>query len=469
MRLSAKPNDIGRCARGAGWVLSTLLSLGGLAAPAGAQTPPAADQAPAEAPKSIWERDTLTGDWGGLRTELANQGITFSLTETDEVLGNVSGGLRQGAIVEGVTKMGVGFDLEKLLGWKGGSVTVNAYQIHGRGLSANYVGNLMAASNIEAPSGSRLNDLFLEQSLFDDKLNLRIGQFAADEEFLVSDVAGTFINSTFGWPGIYGVDLPNGPAYPFSAPAVRIRYSPTDKASIQAAVFSGNPLGNDGNPGGIHFPVYGVFAIVEASYSTMPGKDDPSLGGNYKIGGWYNSLRFDDLHMDSTGQSLASSSSNGTPASHKGDYGLYALMDHQIYRVPGTDDGGLSGFARIAAAPQQDRNAVYFYLDAGATWKGTFPGRDNDVVGLAVAWANVSHSLRSLDLDANFDSGVDSPIQSSEVVLELTYQAPITPWLTLQPDFQYVFHPGGGLPQANDPTQALNDAAIFGLRGTITF
>jgi len=459
--------------RGVGYALSLLLAGGGFWGSAWAQqttSPDQAGSAPAEAPKSIWERDTLTGDWGGLRTQLAGHGITFSLTETDEVMGNVTGGLRTGAIVEGVTKMGVGFDLDKLMGWQGASITVNAYQIHGRGLSANYVGNLLTVSNIEAPSGSRLNDLYLEQTLFDDKVNIRIGQFAADEEFLVSDVAATFLNSTFGWPGIYGLDMPNGgPAYPFSAPALRVRFSPTDKASIQAAVFSGNALGNDGNPGGIHFPVYGVLAIVEGSYSTMPGKDDPGLGGHFKVGGWYNSLRFNDLHLDNTGQSLASPTSSGIPASHDGDYGLYALVDHQLYRVPGTDGGGLSGFARLAAAPQQDRNLIYVYADAGVTWKGTFPGRDDDTVGVALAWANVSHAQRSLDRDTNFYSGVNSPIQSSEVVLEVTYQAPITPWLTMQPYFQYVFHPGGGVPQANDPTQALKNAAIFGLRGTLTF
>ncbi len=41
--------------------------------------------------------------------------------------------------------------------------------------------------------------------------------------------------------------------------------------------------------------------------------------------------------------------------------------------------------------------------------------------------------------------------------------------LILQPDFQYVIHPGGEVPDANDPTRAVDDAAIFGLRGTITF
>jgi len=460
-----------RAPRASGWALLLLLSTTKAWAQS-AQPPPAVGdaQVPEQAPKTIWQQDTLTGDWGGARTWLSDRGVTFNMNETDEVFGNASGGLRRGATFDGLTKMGLGLDLEKLMGWQGGSLTVTAYQIHGRGLSANYVGNLLEVSNIEAESGTRLADLYLEQRLFGDMVNLRIGQFAADEEFATSDVADVFLNSTFGWPGVFGTDLPNGgPAYPFSTPGLRVRVNLDDEAGIQSAVFSGNPLGHNANPGGIHFPIDGVFAVVEAHYSTMPGKDDAGLGGNFKIGGWYNSLHFDDLHLDDTGQSLASPISSGVPATHAGNYGLYALVDHQLYRVPGTADGGLSGFARFATTPQQNRNALYVHADAGLIWKGTFPGRKDDTVGVAFVWSNVSHALRSLRMDTNFFTGEEAPIQSAEMVLELTYQAPITPWLTVQPDFQYVIHPGGNVPEPGNPAQVLKNAAVFGLRGSVTF
>ena len=103
------------------------------------------------------------------------------------------------------------------------------------------------------------------------------------------------------------------------------------------------------------------------------------------------------------------------------------------------------------------------------TWKGTFPGRDDDIVGIAFAWANLSHSLRSLDHDVFTFTGVNQPIQSSEIVFEVTYKAPITPWLALQPDFQYIIRPGGGVPNPNNPTTAIGNAAVFGLRSVVTF
>jgi porin len=421
-------------------------------------------------PTGLWERDRLTGDWGGLRTALEARGIALGLTDTSEVLGNVSGGMKQGAVFDGKTEIDLDIDLEKLVGWTGGRFRVSAYQIHGRDLSTDNIGNLLTVSNIEAVRGTRLADLYLEQSLFEDVVNIRIGQFAADEEFLTSDVAGVFINSTFGWPGINGVDLPGGgPSYPFSTPGIRVRYSPTDAFSLQAAAFNGNPLGQHGDQGGIEFPLDGVFAIVEASYSTRPGKGEPGLGGTFKIGAWYNSLHFDDLHIDNIGLSLADPLGSGIPASHTGNFALYGSIDHMLWRKPGTEDGGLSGFVRFATTPRQDRSPIYVYVDAGLTWKGTFPGRDDDIVGVAFAWANLSHSLRSLDHDVFTFTGVNQPIQSSEMVLEVPYKAPITPWLMLQPDFQYIIRPGGGVPNPNNPTSTIGNAAVFGLRSVVTF
>ena len=45
----------------------------------------------------------------------------------------------------------------------------------------------------------------------------------------------------------------------------------------------------------------------------------------------------------------------------------------------------------------------------------------------------------------------------------------VAPWWQVQPDFQYVFNPGGGILNPNQPTQRIGNEAIFGLRNTITF
>src|ERR1700709_85155 len=45
----------------------------------------------------------LFGDMGGLRPALAKFGGTLSLTETSEVLGNLTGGVHRGADYDGLT------------------------------------------------------------------------------------------------------------------------------------------------------------------------------------------------------------------------------------------------------------------------------------------------------------------------------------------------------------------------------
>jgi hypothetical protein len=45
--------------------------------------------------------------------------------------------------------------------------------------------------------------------------NLRLGQITVAQEFLVSQNANLFVNSTFGWPAVPAQDLPSsGPSYP---------------------------------------------------------------------------------------------------------------------------------------------------------------------------------------------------------------------------------------------------------------
>ena len=119
---------------------------------------------------SIWAQDTLTGNWSGMRTSLEAMGISLGLQEQSEVWTNVSGGLRRGAVYDGLTTASVSLDLEKLMGWTGVKFLVNANQYHGRGPSANLVGNQQLLSNIEATRDTKLYQLWLEQTLFGGRL-----------------------------------------------------------------------------------------------------------------------------------------------------------------------------------------------------------------------------------------------------------------------------------------------------------
>jgi porin len=147
---------------------------------------------------------------------------------------------------------------------------------------------------------------------------------------------------------------------------------------------------------------------------------------------------------------------------------LYAVADQLVWREAGSKDQGTGVFARVTGI-SNDRNLVDAFINVGVTWKGAIPGRDEDTVGLAIGLARIGARARRFDGDVAFFSGAFYPRRTSETVLELTYQAAVTPWLTLQPDFQYIFNPSGGVLSPTDPNKTIGSAAVFGLRGVVVF
>ncbi|MDN7674271.1 carbohydrate porin [Burkholderia oklahomensis] len=454
-------------------------------AAAAAQSTPAAPAAQtaeaAPAPTGFWERSNLFGDMGGLRSKLGDHGITLNLQETSEYLRNLSGGTRRGGAYDGLTQFGFSVDTEKAIGLPGGTFNVSGLQIHGTSLTSRNLQLLQTASGIEAEGTTRLWELWYQQSFAGGRADMKIGQQSLDQEFMVSQYAGTFINATFGWPVLPSADMPaGGPAYPLSSLGVRLRYKPSDAWTVMAGVFDGNPAGGIGdaqrlNRHGTNFNLHnGALFIGELQYALNAPPADPKapqpagLPGMYKLGVWYNSERFDDPRYDTNGVSLADPASNGIAATHRGNYGFYAVADQMVWRPSADSPRSLNVFARVMGAPG-DRNAVDFALNAGVTLKAPFAGRDNDTAGLAVSYAKVGSHARGIDGDTGVFTTPGYPVRRAETLVEATYQYQVTPWWQLQADFQYAFRPGGGIPNPNEPGSRIGNEAIVGVRTTITF
>lgn len=430
---------------------------------------------------SIQDQLGSYGDPEGLRSFLQKQGVTYSLTYIGESFGNVTGGSRRGGIYEGRLDFQFDADLDNLLGWSGASFHTNLFQIHGTGLSRYYVNNFITVSAIEALPSSRLYELWFEQKLFDDQLSLRIGQLASDTEFAVSQTGTLFVNSTFGWPNIMAVVLPSGgPIYPLATPGVRAKYVPNKNLSLQVGVFNGDPSGasqdyKDPDPQrrnrtGTNFRTNdSALVIAEAAYAYGLEADDNLEPGTVTLGGWYHFGRFNGLRDDREGRSLADPASSGIARRFRGNSGIYGMIDQTIYREPDDPNDGASVFVRVSSSPT-DRNLLDFYFDAGIGYKGLLPGRSDDTIGVAFALSQISDSARGLDTDTILLSRVLGPRRSSEAILEATYQAVLGPGVTLQPDFQYVFRPNGGVANPRDPSGArIKNSAVFGLRATIRY
>ncbi|MGX1322060.1 carbohydrate-selective porin OprB [Bradyrhizobium sp. USDA 377] len=259
---------------------------------------------------------------------LANKGLNFDATYIADNIANVSGGVKRGAIHFGRLDLSVDADLDKLVGWTGGRFYASAFVIYGQGLSRNYLMNLATISEIEALPDQRLYNAYFEQSFFNDRLNIRAGQQAADVEFFDSQTDDLFVNGTFGWPAIKASNLPaGGPAPPIAVPGIRIKAALSDKVTLFGAVFNGDPPGpGDQDPQlrdhhGLAFRVNDppwLIGQVRFNYDIDVG--GRPLAGNFTPGAWKHYGSFDSQRFTAEGQSIADPAGTGLPARLRGNY-----------------------------------------------------------------------------------------------------------------------------------------------------
>ncbi|WP_424629993.1 carbohydrate porin [Bradyrhizobium sp. SYSU BS000235] len=411
------------------------------------------------------------------REILADWGVQFNATYIAEVFGNPTGGVRRGTIYTGRLDLGMDVDLEKVIGWTGATFHTNMYQIHGQGLSRDYVGNLMLVSGVEALPATRLYELWIEQSLFDGKLLVKVGQQASDVEFIDSKYDDIFTNSALGWPGITGINLlAGGPSPPLAVPGVRVKAQLSDSITAYAAIFDGDAAPPDSpldpqlaNPHGVLFRVNDpAWMIGQLKYKFDLGES--KLPGTITGGAWKHLGEFNDMRYSVGGFALADPAGSGEPQKLRGNQGIFGVYEQMFVRASSSPDKGAAFFARASVSPS-DRNLINFYLDGGFQFTGFSEARANDKLGIALTYAKISDAARQADRDANTFTGIASPIRDYEAVFEMTYVAEVQSNWTVQPVFQYVFHPGGGIVDPNDPTQThrIKDAAVFGVRSTVTY
>jgi porin len=437
---------------------------------------------------SLNRTNYFLGNMFGLRPFLAQYGMSFALQETGEVLGNVTGGSKQGFDYDGLTTALVQLDTNRAFGWYGGTFNVSALDYHGRNLSTDNLHTLQTASGIEADRALRLWELWYDQKfLEEDRLDIKVGQQSLDQEFIVSQNASLFVNTMFGWPMVPSADLPGGgPAYPLSALGVRVRARPIDPLTFLAGVFNGTPAANNPilnattdpqqvNPSGTNFSLNGGALVIAEMQYTYPSlgtmlyaNQAEPLARTYKLGFWYDSESFADQRYDNTGLSLANPASTGIPQQYRGDYSIYAVADQLVWVDPEEYDRTVNLFARAMGTPEVNRNPIVFSANLGMNFHEPIEHRDDDSFGIALGYAKVSSRLAGLDRDTAFFTGSFTPIRSSETFVEVTYQYQWTPWLQVQPDFQYVFNPGGGLANPTGPGKIGNEA-VLGVRTNILF
>ncbi len=377
-----------------------------------------------------WDHDTLTGDWFGLGDQLADSGITISLSTTQIYQLNTRRGIATGRHVGRYTSsydLEVELDLQKLLGIAGARVYAHAQSSFANGLDSAdptkaSVGSIFGV-NADA-AGNRsidLTELYYEQALLDGRLIFRIGKLDLTGGFQCQGCAVAFDGNAFAndeTAQFLNGALVNNPTIPFPDRGLGLVVFSEPVDGWFVAVGAADARADARQTGfntALHDQDY-FFGIFETGLVTdLPSSNGP-LVGTYRVGFWYDPQ--------------PKSKDGSDERSERDDVGMYVSFDQMVLKEAADeeDSQGLGLFARWGVA-NSELNPIRCFWSIGGQYQGLVPGRDDDVLGLGFAYGNLVRA-----------SGYDQPY---EAAMEMYYNAQIAPWLSISPSLQYIWSPGG--------------------------
>ena len=278
----------------------------------------------------------LFGDWGGLRSKLEEKGITPRLILVTDLAGNSRGGRSQGATAPSSFELSLFFDLEKISGLKGGSIFASFSERWGHNLSREHIGNTFSTQQIFGFQTWRVLDVSYQQKLFDDRVELRLGRFAAMDDFLVSPYNFGFMQNAFcGNPFGILLNAPGMSAY-YGTWAALGKVKPTKRSYVMTGIYNGDPKVRENKYHGVNLSMKGpLFAISEAGYQINGLPGDSQRLGNYKLGAWYDHSKLTDFESG---------------ASKRGSWGFYGLFDQVLvpFGLPAATADSASSVPRLS-------------------------------------------------------------------------------------------------------------------------
>ena len=357
------------------------------------------------------------------------EGLSLSALYKGDVMANVGGGAKRGARALGNAELVADADLDRIAGWSGARAKLHLLSVHG-GTPNALTGSLQGVDNIEvADDRTKLYELWLEQEFASGHASLLAGLTDLNVEFYQNDAAGLLIAPAFGVGSELAATGPNGPSiFPSTALAVRVAITPDDDSYVKLGLFNAR-AGVPGDKSGVDLSFSrGALAIAEAGLTK---------GGKLAVGVWRYTQKQDDIHE---------TDGAGNPASRTAQ-GAYLLGER---RIAGSEQGRqVNAFFR-AGLSDGDTTPFRGGWQAGLLVAPAISGRPGSAISLGVNQAYVTSKFRRKAAEEGDTLG------SSESAVELTYQDKVAPFLTVQPDVQYVINPGAN--------RATRNALLMGLR-----
>jgi porin len=401
----------------------------------------------------------LFGDWGGTRSRLADEGVSFDLGYGSEIAHNYSGGDRNITRYTDQWKLGAAFDLQKLWGWEGAKFTIIVTDRNGRNIGADAnIGNNQLIQEVYGRGQTwHLTMFALEQKFFDDKLTWKLGRLPVGED--INQFSCDFMNLSFcgAQPGnIVGDYWIN---WPTSQWATVLKYATTENTFLQIAAYQVNPKYADDSYArhkGLvpDFPSGTTGALIPLEFGYKPTIN--GLPGSYRVGVWYNTSHGNDLYLDVNHQPIALTGDK--PLQHDSRTGAWITFQQQVTGEAG--GRGTTVFLNITSADHAT-SATNNQISLGMEYKGIFD-RPNDMLGLAFGGSHSNGYAAKNQRLINETTGSNVIVgHGYEKVTEVFYSWSPIPSIAIRPNLQYIKDPGGS--SRND------DALVLGLKTSVAF
>ncbi|AZE68845.1 carbohydrate porin [Pseudomonas synxantha] len=410
----------------------------------------------------------MTGDWGGERTKLIEQGIDIKADYVGEMGYNAHGGYNDDKTGRYSDQFGLGvaLDLQKLWGWDNTQAKIQLTNRNGQNISNDRIGDPRAGtlSSSQEVYGRghmvRLTQFWIQHQMFDNKLDVKLGYFGEGEDFntfpcdfqnlsFCGSQVGNYVNTWYNWP--------------VAQAAIRVKYNITPELYAQIGAYNQNPSqlehGNGFKLSGSG--TKGTVIPVELVWSPKVN----NLPGEYRVGFYKSAADAPDVREDVNGGDAVLSGADFRTRSSKKGY--WFVAQQQLTTHNGDASRGLN-IAANATFHDKETNLVDNYQSLMLVYKGPFDARPKDDVGIGVARLHVnddvkknSELLNAANGVSDYDNPLYTPIRETEYNVELNYGFHVTNWLTVRPNLQYVVQPGG--------VDKVDNALVAGLKIQSTF
>ncbi len=403
----------------------------------------------------------LLGDWGGLHSALEAHGLDLQANYVNEVSSNVSGGAEHDTVYADQFYLGGALHFDQWLGTTGSKLVFSLSNRNGESLSQRAGLNTLYLVDEVWGQGSytRVNQLYLEQSLFDSRVDVKLGRMTGSGEFMAFSCE--FQNQTFcGTLAAYMV--PNWVPFPGSTWAGTVRLNLNGGFYLEGGAYEVNPNFQQhkyttafGKP----FDGIGERYLFEAGWTR--GAD--AYPGTYRLGAWYDDAGAADLYVNTDFQPLVSA--GGTPLQRDHHSGFYATAQQRLWTNTTGAAGSVDVFANLVQG-DADVSLKEQLLEIGVFWKAPLSIRPQDDVGVAIGRVGVSDRVAAGEQLFNATVApalgvAPVAVQHAEYPAEIYYSLNIHPGATFRPNVQVIQAPGG--------VGSRTTVVVFGLKTIINF